>query len=185
MVHLLALPVLATPAPMSPVCFTSVIGQRPILDRAVWHSDPLSLDEHLHPGWRHPVGRRTTVLVIAATLSTAVLQRRVDVVGFGGQLVTDQKDGRAEIQLERHRLLSLMGLAALIGASGNATRAILLPTEDLVAHSQGRLRISDNRVWTAPCVDGACVARGFWRFDDLVVGSHVFGLGMRPHDRGP
>jgi hypothetical protein len=36
-----------------------------------------------------------------------------------------------------------------------------------------------------PCVDGACVARGFWRFDDLVVGSHVFGFVMRPHDRGP
>lgn len=35
------------------------------------------------------------------------------------------------------------------------------------------------------CVDGACVARGFWCFDDLVVGSHVFGLVMRPHDRGP
>jgi hypothetical protein len=29
------------------------------------------------------------------------------------------------------------------------------------------------------------VARGFRRFDDLVVGSHVFGLVMRPHDRGP
>jgi retron-type reverse transcriptase len=27
-------------------------------------------------------------------------------------------------------------------------------------------------------------ARGFWCFDDLVVGSHVFGLVMRPHDRG-
>ena len=35
--------------------------------------------------------------------------------------------------------------------------------------------ISDN-----PCVDGACVARGFWCFDDLVGGSHVFGLVMRP-----
>ena len=49
MVHILTLPVLATPTPMSPVCFTSVTRQRPILDRAVWYSDPLSRDEHLHP----------------------------------------------------------------------------------------------------------------------------------------
>ena len=83
-------PVADCAAPMPPVCFTRIPGQRPILDRVVWHSDPLSIDEHLHPGWRHPVGRRATIPVIAATVSPSVLQRRVDVVGFGGRLETEQ-----------------------------------------------------------------------------------------------
>ena len=60
------------PAPMRPVCFTRVTKESPILDRVVWHPDPLSLDEHLHPGWLHSVGRRATIPVIAAIPSGSV-----------------------------------------------------------------------------------------------------------------
>jgi len=69
---------------MPAVDFTRVPGQCPILDRGVWHSGPLSLNEHFHPGWFHPVGRRATMPVTEATLSPFALQRRVDVVGCIG-----------------------------------------------------------------------------------------------------
>jgi len=77
---------------MSSGCLTWIPGQRPILDRVVWHGDPLSIDEHLHAGWRHPVRDRPTILVVTATVPPSVLQGRVDVMGFGGWLKADQTD---------------------------------------------------------------------------------------------
>jgi len=107
----------------------------------VWHPDPLSLDEHLHPGRLHPVGRRATIPIIAAIPSGSVLQRRVDVVGFGGRLKADEEQDREEARLERHRPLSLMtGWRRSSERRNNATPAILLPSEALVVHSQGRQR---------------------------------------------
>lgn len=122
-------------------CFTGIPGQRPILDRVVWHGDPIAMNEHLHAGWRHSVRHRETILVVTATVSPSVFQRRVDVVGFGGGLKTDQADRCKKLKLERHRPLSLNGgLAALVRASGNATVVILLLSGDpVVASAQCRI----------------------------------------------
>jgi hypothetical protein len=107
-VHPVALPVLNLPAPMSPVNFTHIPEQRPILNRKVWYSDPLSLYEHLHARRRHPVGRGSTIPLMAATVPYPVPERRVDVVSVGGQLETKQGNRCKEIKFERHRPLSLI-----------------------------------------------------------------------------
>jgi hypothetical protein len=92
---------------MSSYCFTCVTGQGTKLYRVLWHSDPLSINEHLHPGWRYPVRCGATILVIAATVTPSIFQGRVEVVGVGGWFETDEEDSRTEIKLKRHRPLSL------------------------------------------------------------------------------
>jgi hypothetical protein len=101
-------PALEPSAPMPPVGFTRVTKQRPILDRGVWYPDLLSLDEHLHPSWRHPVGRSSTISVVAAIPSGFVSERRVDAIGFGGRHKADEEQSRKEVKPERHWPLSLM-----------------------------------------------------------------------------
>jgi hypothetical protein len=104
---------------MSSGGFTGIAGQRPVLDRVVWHSNPSTMNEHLHPGRGHPIRDRVTILVVTATVAPAVLQRRIDVVGFGGRFETAQGDRGKKLELKRHRPLSLVdGQAALVRASG-------------------------------------------------------------------
>ena len=114
-------------------CLTGIAGQRPVLDRVVRHGDPTAIHEHLHPGRRHPVRDGATVLVVTATVSPSVFQRRVDVVGFGGGSKTDQTDRGKKLKLERHRPLSLMmGRRRSSERRDNATNPVLRPTEDPV-----------------------------------------------------
>jgi hypothetical protein len=98
--HPVAVPVADVAAPMPSGCFPCIPGQGTILDRVVWHGNPLTIDEHLHPGRRHPVGRGATILLIATTVSPSVLQRRVDVMGISGRFETKQGDCYTELKLE-------------------------------------------------------------------------------------
>lgn len=78
-------------------CFTRVSKQSAKLDRVVRHGDPVAVNEHLHPDWRHPIECGATILLVAATVSQPVLRMRVDVVGFGGRLESDEEDSSIEI----------------------------------------------------------------------------------------
>ena len=129
-----AMPILDTPAPMPPGCFTRVTRQRPILDRGVWHSDPLAIDEHfarrsLSSG-KAPVDNPSHCNNCSPTCPSDASRCRGLRVG-GSKL--EQGDRCKELKLERHRPLSrMMGWRRSSERRETLLRLILLPTGDPV-----------------------------------------------------
>jgi hypothetical protein len=76
---------------MPPGCLAGISWQGTALNRYIWHIDPPSIDEHLHPGFGPPIQRWAAITFITATFAPRVYQRRIDVMSLGARRQADDK----------------------------------------------------------------------------------------------